>query len=110
MDAIMPQSGSMPSIGSVAANFARTPSAEAREVFNRFSNTCPYAEAILHNHGIAAYEDYMEDVQASKEAEKRRLAEKLARKQARAALVERHCQHIKAVVARLRERLASRHQ
>ncbi|KAI9878264.1 MAG: hypothetical protein M1830_001443 [Pleopsidium flavum] len=85
MQAILPELASLPSIGSVDANFARTSMEEEEMAFIQFRCSSIEADSVLANYGIAAYEDYMAITCAKYHDEERRRARKLASKNARAS-------------------------
>ncbi|MCJ1229008.1 hypothetical protein MMC12_005672 [Toensbergia leucococca] len=82
---LMPEKGSMPTIGSVAANFARTSSDEAHTDFLRFSNSSTLADSILASLGEQDYQAYMDETRAFNERVAERKEERRAEKARRAA-------------------------
>ncbi|MCJ1242963.1 hypothetical protein MMC30_000159 [Trapelia coarctata] len=101
MAATMPSCETLSSIGSVAANWARTDDEEAEYEFAKYSCSDPLAESILATQGIVAYEEYIAEVQARKAADRDEAERQRAKREARR-------QKIRAIAAKIRE-FASRH-
>ena len=88
MAAIMPEKGSLESIGSVAANFARSEEEEINAMFVHYSHDSTLAQDILRSHGMVAHKDYIAAMKAASDAENCRQLKKMAKKKARAEAFE----------------------
>ncbi|KAL9602164.1 MAG: hypothetical protein Q9219_002028 [cf. Caloplaca sp. 3 TL-2023] len=59
MSPTIPYQSSLDSIGSVAANFARTREEEERAEYTRFAYDSPETNHLLHMYGQPAYDEYV---------------------------------------------------
>lgn len=106
MAATFPESSGLDSVGSVAANFAKTDEEDQRIEFLEFSygsalvspsnllllstliNRIIQADLIRVMHGTPAYEKFIDETRLKREAEATQRTERLARRRARSAALK----------------------
>ncbi|MCJ1463078.1 hypothetical protein MMC07_001683 [Pseudocyphellaria aurata] len=94
MAAIIPEHCGLESVGSVAANFARS---EEDEDFRHSLGGSAEASMIREMRGDAAHARYLDEVQQHAEADARALAKQQARRKARLAALKRVYARFKAL-------------
>ncbi|KAL8717373.1 MAG: hypothetical protein Q9225_005377 [Loekoesia sp. 1 TL-2023] len=85
MSPTVPYQSSLESIGSVAANFARTKEDEQQAEYLRFAYESPESEHLLRTYGQAVHDDYLAQMRVNHDRAQAEEAKRLEKK------AKRHC-------------------